>query len=145
MFQEKLQGQFVEKTSNIAYEFSGKWIRNEFLNKKTERVSAQEHAIRTNSIKAKIDKRPVFSKCRLCGTKEETVMHLVSGCSKLAQKQYKRRDNNVARRVNWELCKKQGLESSGRRYGHTPADVMETGDVEFHWDLTIQTDIIVEQ
>ena len=31
----KLQGQFVEKTRNIAHEFSGKWIRNEFLKKET--------------------------------------------------------------------------------------------------------------
>ena len=29
----KLQGQFVEKTSNIAHMFSGKWIRNGFLKK----------------------------------------------------------------------------------------------------------------
>ena len=40
-------------------------------------LAAQEHALRTNSIKAKIDKQTVSSKCRLCGTKEETVMHLV--------------------------------------------------------------------
>ena len=78
-------------------------------------------ALRTNSIKAKIDKQPVPPKCRSCGTKEETVMHLVSGCPKLAQKQYKRRHDNVARRVHWELCKKHGLESSDRLYEHTPA------------------------
>ena len=32
----KLQGQFVEKTRNIAHEFAGKWIRNGFLKKETE-------------------------------------------------------------------------------------------------------------
>ena len=42
----KLQGQFVEKTRNIAYEFSGKWIRNGFLKKETEGLlfAAQEQS-----------------------------------------------------------------------------------------------------
>ena len=99
----KLQGQFTDKTRNIAHEISGKWIKNGFLKKETEGMlfAAQEQALRTNSIKAKIDKQPVSPKCRLCGTKEETSMHLVSGCPKLAQKQYKRRHDNVVRRVYW--------------------------------------------
>ena len=88
----------------------------------------QEQTLRTNSIEAKIDKQPVYSKCRLCGTKEETVMHLVSGCPKLAQKQYKRRHDNVARRVQWELWKNNGLERSDRWYEHTPADIMENDE-----------------
>ena len=74
------------------------------------RCGAQEQALRTNTIKERIDKQPVSPKCRLCRTKEETVMHLVSGCSKLAKKQYKRRHDNVARRVHWELYKKHGPE-----------------------------------
>ena len=51
------------------------------MKKETEGTvfAAQEQALRTNSIKAKIDKHPVSPKCRLCGTKEETYMHLVSG------------------------------------------------------------------
>ena len=66
-------------------------------------------------------------------------MHLLSGCPKLAQKQYNRRHDNIARRVHWELCKKHGLESSDRLYEHTPADVVENDEVELYWDLTIQT------
>ena len=48
------------------------------LKKETDGMlfTAQEQALRTNSIKAKVDKQPVSPKCRLCGTKEETVMHL---------------------------------------------------------------------
>ena len=79
---------------------------------------------RTNSIKENIDKQPVSSKCRLCGTKEETLMHLVSG-------------------VHLELCKKHGLESSDRWYEHTPADVVENDEIELYWDLPIQTDMTV--
>ena len=70
-------------------------------------------------------------------------MRLVSGCPKLAQKQYKRRHDNVVRRVHWELCKKHGLESSDRWYENTPADVVEKDEVELYWHLTIQTDMTV--
>ena len=52
-----------------------------------------------------------FPKCRLYVTKEETVTHLVSGCPKLVQKQYKRRHDNGTRRVHSELCKKHTPES----------------------------------
>ena len=88
-------------------------------------------------------KQPVSTKCRVCGIKEETFMHLVSGCPKLAQKQYKRRYDNVARRVYSELCKNHELESSDRWYEHTPADVEENDEVGLYWDLTIQTDMTV--
>ena len=102
------------------------------MKKETEGMlfAAQQQALRTNVIKAKIEKQPVSPKCSLCGTKEETVMHLVSGCPKLAQKQYKRRHNNVARRVNWKWCKKYELESSDRWYEQTPAEVVENDEVK---------------
>ena len=70
-------------------------------------------------------------------------MHLASGCPKLAQKQYKRRHDNVVRRVHWEMCKKHGLKSSARWYEHTPADVVENDEVELYWDRTIQADMTV--
>ena len=73
-------------------------------------------------------------------TNEETVMHLVSGCVNLTQKQYKRRHVNVARRVYWGLYKKHRQESSDKWYEHTPADVVENDEVELYCDLNTQTD-----
>ena len=48
--------------------------------------AGQEQALLTNSIKEKIDKQTVSPKCRLCGTKEETVMYLVSGAETVQKK-----------------------------------------------------------
>ena len=48
--------------------------------------------------------------CRLCGKKGESVQHLVGRFEKLAQKEHKRRHENVAKNVNWGFCKKNGLE-----------------------------------
>ena len=75
------------------------------MKKETEGMlfAAQEQALRTNSIKAKIDKQPVSLKCRLCGTEEETVIHLASGCHKLVLKQYKRRHDNFSKTKSPQL------------------------------------------
>ena len=54
-------------------------------------IAAQNNAIRTNHIKARIDKTQQNSKCRLCGAREETINHIISERGKLAQKEYKTR------------------------------------------------------
>ena len=38
------------------------------------------------------------------------MQHLVSGREKLAQKEYKRRHDDVAKKVHWDLCKKNKLD-----------------------------------
>ena len=43
-------------------------------------MAVQEQAIRTNAIKAKIDKTQAESKCRLCGKVDETVRQIVNEC-----------------------------------------------------------------
>ena len=42
----------------------------------------------------------------LCGDKNGTIKHILSECSKLAQKEYKTRHDWIERVINWELCKK---------------------------------------
>ena len=53
-------------------------------------MAAQERDIRTNAIKAKLDKIQVESKCRLCSKKYESVRHIVCECPMLAQREYKK-------------------------------------------------------
>ncbi len=61
--------------------------------------------MRTNHIKAKIDKMQQKSKCRLCGDRDDMINHIISECSKLAQKEYKRHDW-VGEVIHREMCKK---------------------------------------
>ena len=65
--------------------------------------AAQEQAIRTNYVKHKVDKTAQSPICRICDKKSESISHIVSECEKLAQKEYKRRHDNVARIVHWKL------------------------------------------
>ena len=39
----------------------------------------------------------------------ENVLHIVSGCSMLAQKEYKRRHDKTCLNSHWALCKKYGV------------------------------------
>ena len=69
-------------------------------------MAAQDNAIRTNQIKARTDKTQQNSKCRLCGNRDETINHIISECSKLAQREYKTRHDWVGKVIHWEMCKK---------------------------------------
>ena len=52
-------------------------------------VAAQNQSIRKNLVNARIDKSQGDSLCRMCRKVDESIDHIVSGCSKLAQKEYK--------------------------------------------------------
>ena len=69
-------------------------------------IAAQDNAIRTNHIKARIDKMQQNSKCSLCSDRDETINHIMSECSKLAQKEYKARHHWVGKVIHWEMCRK---------------------------------------
>ena len=106
--------------------------------------AAQEQALRTNYIKFNIDKTVESPLCRMCGEKGESVGHLISGCKKLAQREYKRRHDNVARIVHWTLCRKYGLERAAHWYDHAPKGVVESGEIKVLWDFMIQCDHHIE-
>ena len=63
-------------------------------------IAAQNNAVRTNPIKAKIDKTQQNSKSKLCGYRDETINHIISECSKLAQKQYKTRHDWMSKVIH---------------------------------------------
>ena len=77
--------------------------------------------------------------CKLCGAAGETMIHIISACTILAQ-EYKRRLDNVARMVHWELCGKFGLERSEKWYERKPKAVLENAKGKLLWDFSIQCD-----
>ena len=106
-------------------------------------MAAQNNAIRTNHIKARIDKTQQNSKCRLWGDRDETIGHIISKCSKLAQKEYKTRHDWVGKMIHWEICKKLKFDHTNKWYMHNPASVLENNTHEHLWDFDIQTDHII--
>ena len=70
------------------------WLRKGNLERETESllIAAQNNAIRTNHIKARINKMQQNSNWRLYGDRDKTINH-ISECSKMAQNMYKTRHN----------------------------------------------------
>ena len=81
-----------------------------------------------------------FPLCRLCGEKGETINHIISECNKPAQKEYKRRHDNIARLVHWKLCCKYDIDRSEKWYERQPERVVESESFKILWDMSIHCD-----
>ena len=106
-------------------------------------MAAQNNAVRTNHIKARIDKTQQNSKCRLCGDRDETINHTISECSKLAQKEYKTRHDCVGKVIHWEMCKKFKFDHTNKWYMHNPVPVLKNDTHKLLWDFDIHTDHLI--
>ena len=67
----------------------------------------------------------VDSTCRVYGSADETVAHIVAECQKIAQKEYKQvRHDNVAKVIHWKPYEKWEFEKSDQKsarfYGISP-------------------------
>ncbi len=87
----------TKRLINISHDKSWTWLRKGSFKRKTEflLLPMQNYAIRTNHIKARIDKTQQNRKCRLCCDRDEPINHIISECSKLALKEYKTTHNWV--------------------------------------------------
>ena len=102
-----LHGQYLRQTKEVRSDQCWAWLQNGDLKREIESliVAAQNQSIRTNLVKAKIDKSQGDSLCRVWRKVEESIDNIVSGCIKLAQKEYKRRHDNLGRIVHWTLAR----------------------------------------
>ena len=97
-------GRFKRQINKISHEKTWTQLRKG----KSLLIAAQDIAVRTNHIKARIDKTQQNSKCRLCGDKDETINH-ISECSKLAQKEYKTRHDCIGKVIYLECARNLNL------------------------------------
>ena len=84
------------------------------------------------------------SLCRVPRKVDKSMDHIVSGCSKLAQNEYKRRHDNLAKIVHSKLARKCNFEAGGKWYEHEPESVLENDYCNILWDFFIQTDHVIE-
>ena len=97
-----IHGQYLRQTKEVRSDQCWAWLQNGDLKRETESVivADQNQSIRRNLVKAKIDKSQGDSLCRLCRKVDESIDHIASGCSKLAQKEFKRRHDNLGKIVH---------------------------------------------
>ena len=142
---KQLYGRFKRLINNISHDKTWTWLRKGNFKRETESllIAAQDNAIRMNHIKARIDKTQQNSKCWLCGDRDETINHIISECSKLAQREYKARHDWVCKVIHWEMCKKFKFDHTNKWYMHNPAPVLENDSHKLLWDFNIQTDHLI--
>ena len=142
---KQVYGRFKRLINNISHDKIWTWLRKGNFKRETESllIAAQDSAIRTNNIKAKIDKTQQNSKCRLWGDRDETINHIISECSKLAHREYKARHDWVGKVIHWEMCKKLKIDHTNKWYRQNPAPVLENATHKLLWDFDIQTDHLI--
>ena len=142
-----MYGQFLrDMPDSVDQEKPWMWLLQSGLKVSTEAFifAAQEQAIRSNTIKYSIDRTTYSPLCRMCGVKVESVRYIISGYEKLAQKDYKRRHDNVAIVIHWMLRTKYGFNASEKWYAQKAEGSLENDDMKLFWDMSIQCDNVIE-
>ena len=98
-----------------------------------------DNAIRTNHIKARIDKTQQNSKYRLCST-FSTIKHIISECSKLAPEMGY---DWVGKVIYLKMCKKFKFDHTNKWYMHNPAPVQENNTYKLLWVFDIHRDHLI--
>ena len=98
-------------------------VNNNNNNNKFLLIAAQKNTIKTNYIKAKMDKIQRNSRCSFCGN--EAINHIICKCIKLAQSEYKTRHDWAEKVIYWELCKKFKFDHTNKWYMHNPESVLD--------------------
>ena len=136
-----LHGQYVWNLQDINCFNSFGWLVHSDLKIETESLilPAQDQALNTKYYNASIlgGSDPL---CCLCGTNNETVAHIISGCSTLVGTSYKKRHDAVGRRLHWCLCSQFGFPVVKEWWKHNPRSVEESESVKLLWVFTITTD-----
>ena len=77
--EKQLYGRFKRLPSDISHEKTWTWLRKGNFKREigSLQIATQTNAIRTNHIKARMDKTQQNSRCRLCGDRDERIDHII--------------------------------------------------------------------
>ena len=67
----------------------------------------------------------------------EKITHIVRECTRLAQKEYKRRHDWIGSCIHWEICGAKGIPLATKWQEHQPEGVMQNETCKVIWDFTI--------
>ncbi|XP_068240019.1 uncharacterized protein [Palaemon carinicauda] len=142
-----MHGQYMRHTKELASDDLRQWLLRGELKKETEGIitAAQDQTLRTRYIQRMIDGNNISSICINCNTKNQTINHIASKCPALAENQYKKRHDSVAKALHWSLCKKHQLSCSDKRYEHQPEGVIKNDQAKILWDYGIGTDRVLRE
>lgn len=132
-----LTGSDVDLTASV------NWLRFGDLFGETEGFvcAIADEVIMTNNYRKYILKDGTADICRACRRPGESLRHIISGCSHLANGEYLHRHNLVARIIHQQLALQYGLiENEVPYYKYAPVPVLENGHATLYWDRSVITD-----
>ena len=88
-------------------------------------MAAQDQSLFTRNYQSKIVKNGTDPKCCFCDQYDETIDHLVSGCSILTPTEYKNRHDRVGQYLHWKICKHYKTPHAEKWYEHKTPPVVE--------------------
>ena len=71
------------------------------------------------------------------------INQIIIECSKLVQKEYRKRHDWVGKAILWEMCNIFKFDHTNEWYMHNPASVLENDTHKLLWDFDIHTDHLV--
>jgi hypothetical protein len=87
----------------------------------------------------------IIDKCRICGTEGETIEHIISSCTVLAQSEYKKRHDIFAKIIHTNLAVKFNLlKNTQPHYSYTPESCLENDNYKLYFDRKVLTDIHIK-
>lgn len=142
---KELHGRFYRALNgpDVDFEASVSWLRFGDLFGETEGFvfAIMDEVVMTNNYRKYIVKDGTVDICRACHCPGESIRHIVSGCSRLANGEYLHRHNQVARIIHQQLALKYNLvDTVVPYYRYVPDPVLENGRATLYWDRSIITD-----
>jgi hypothetical protein len=123
---------------------SNKWFDRVELFRETEAhmVTIQDGVIPTRNYQKYITKTMnIKDECRKCGEKGETIEHVISGCRTMANEEYIKRHNNVAKIIHKNLAYEyQPIKEKVLTFKYEPDVVLENTRCRITWDRSVITD-----
>jgi hypothetical protein len=103
----------------------------------------KEWSIHTRNYKKHIcGFQSIIDKCRICGTEGETIEHIISSCTVLAQSEYKKRHDIFAKIIHMNLAVKFNLlKNTQQHYSYKPESCLENDNYKLYFDRTVLIDI----
>jgi hypothetical protein len=81
----------------------------------------------------------VIHKCRIFGTEGETIKHIISSCTVLAQSEYKKRHDIFAKIIHMNVAVKFNLlKDTQPHYSYTPESCLENNNYKLYFDRTVR-------
>jgi hypothetical protein len=127
--QKSLHGRYFKELEQpeVNIQASHAWLKKSNIHPETEGFifAIQDRVINTRNYKKHIcGIQSIIDKCRICGTEGETIEHIISSCTVLAQSEYKKRHDIFAKIIHMNLAVKFNLlKNTQPHYSYTPESI----------------------